>query len=332
MTPTLLTLALAAALSADADPPRKPNPLAPSLPLLTDEEEERLDAIINRFIEADTGQTPGPEYARALRDLEKLGPEAIPALVRGLNRAAGVAYSCPTATIAAKLRKMLMASDDRELLQFARENIGSGMGRTAHAAILQNLRVDCMVRKAELVRQGKTTASLTTKEASRTARPGDRALRSMSLDDLAKLAGSERGPRLKEVLVEIETRRGDVAIAALGSAAASYEPDVRDLARGLLEKNLVRQGTSVIKEKTKDDRAEVRAATARVIAGKAPKLGGELIDLLDDDNAGVRQAAHDALVKLARGADYGPAKTATREERAEAVKKWHAWWDKQEKR
>ena len=154
----------------------------------------------------------------------------------------------------------------------------------------------------------------------------------MSVGDLAKAAGSERGPRLKEVLAELETRRGEEAITALGAAAASYEGDVRDLARDLLDKNLVRQGVRVIKERTKDDRAEVRAATARVIAGKNLKLGDELIDLLGDDNAAVREAAHAALVKLSKGTDHGPAKDATTEERAAAVKKWRAWWEKQEKR
>ena len=134
------------------------------------------------------------------------------------------------------------------------------------------------------------------------------------------------------MLIELETRRGDEAIAALGSAAASYEGDVRDLARSLLEKNLVRQGTALIKQKTKDDRAEVRAATARVIASKSLKLGDALIDLLGDDNAAVREAAHTALVKLSQGADYGPAKDATTEERAAAVKQWQSWWEKQEKR
>ena len=43
MTPTLLTVVFAALLSADPaaadDAPRKPNPLAPSLPLLTSDEE-----------------------------------------------------------------------------------------------------------------------------------------------------------------------------------------------------------------------------------------------------------------------------------------------------
>ena len=328
MTTTFLTLALAAVMSADPETPRKPNPLAPSLPLLTDEEEEKLDGIINRFIDADIGKLQGDDYKTAVQQFDKLGPEAIPALIRGLNKAATIEGSCPAVKIATKLAKMFSTTDDRELLLFARENIGAGVGRTQHARVLADLRVACMVRRNLLAREAKAGKPA----GPGTPSPGDKGLRSMSLEDLAKLAGSERGQRLKDVLIELETRRGDEAIAALGVAAASYEEDVRDLARGLLEKNLVRQGSAVIKEKTHDDKAEVRAAAARVIAGKGLQMGGELIDLLGDDKPAVREAAHAALVKLNKGADNGPAKDATTEEREEAVKKWRAWWQKQEKR
>jgi hypothetical protein len=324
MTTTFLTLALAAVLSADPDTPRKPNPLAPSLPLLTDEEEDKLDAVIDRFIEADVGKLRGDAYKDAVRALEKLGPEAIPALIRGLNKAATIEGSCPALVIANKLSKMLARTEDTELLQFARENIGAGVGRSAHSRVLAQLRTDCLVRRNMLAREGKTPKA--------TPSPGDKGLRSMSLDDLTKAAGSERGQRLKDVLTELETRRGEEAIAALGVAAASYEEDVRDLARGLLDKNLVRQGVAVIKEKTKDDKAEVRAAAARVIGGKGLRMGGELIDLLGDDKPAVREAAHAALRKLSKGTDYGPAKDATTEQRDEAAKKWRAWWEQQEKR
>jgi hypothetical protein len=326
MTTTILTFALAALLSGDGDPPRKSNPLAPSLPFLTDEEEEKLDGIIDRFIDADVGKLKGDDYKKALQDFEKIGPEGIPALIRGLNKAAGIEGSCPAVVIAKRLTKMLGTSEDRELLQYARENIGAGVGRSRHAAVLADLRVACMVRNTALAREAKA------KGGTSPPTPGDKGLRAQSLDDLAKAAGSERGERLKQVLSELETRRGDAAIAALGTAAASYEGDVRDLAREMLEKNLVRQGVKVIKEKVRDDRAEVRAAVARVIASKGLKLGDELIELLGDDNAVVREAAHAALVKLARGTDHGPAKGATTEDRAEAVKKWRAWWEAQAKR
>jgi hypothetical protein len=325
MTTTILTLTLAAVLSGDPDASRKSSSIAPSLPALTDEEEDKLDAIIDRFIEADVGKLRGDNYKKALQEFDRIGPEGIPALIRGLNKAAAIEGSCPAVVIAKKLTKMLAGSDDRELLEYARENVGAGVGKSRHRAVLQDLRVTCMVRKAALARAG-------TPQPTPSLGSSDKTLRAMSVGDLAKAAGSERGEKLKGVLLELETRKGDEAIAALGSAATSYEGDVQTLARSLLEKNLVRQGVAVIKEKTRDDRAEVRAATARVIANKSLKLGDELISLLADDNAGVREAAHTALVKLSKGIDHGPAKDATTDERDEAIKKWRAWWDKQEKR
>jgi hypothetical protein len=320
---TLLSLALAALLSGDPDAPRKPNPLAPSLPLLTDEEEDRLDAVIDRFIDADIGRLTGTEAKKAVRDFEKLSSEAIPALIRGLNRAAKIQGSCPAVVIAQKLERMLAATEDRELLEFARENIGAGVGRTRHAPLLQRLRVLCMLRNGELARRGPSGAG-----------PSEgRSLRTLSVRELAAAAGSERGPRLKAVLTELGRRRGDEALAALGTAAAaSYDKDVQDLARGLLLRSLGREGAPVVKDKLKDDRAEVRIAAAKTAGQKGLHVEGELIEALADEDGGVREAARQALVRLSKGADYGPAPNAGKDERAEAVKKWSAWWAQQPKR
>ncbi len=73
MTPILVSLALAALFSAEPDKPHQPNPFAPSLPLLTDEEEEQLDGIIDRFIEADICKLTGEAARKAQRDFDKLG-------------------------------------------------------------------------------------------------------------------------------------------------------------------------------------------------------------------------------------------------------------------
>src|SRR3954462_5425296 len=109
MTHALLTLALAALAGGDDAAPRPPSPYAPSLPALTKEEEARLDEVIDRFIQYDTGRLRGEDARRALRDFEKLGPEAIPALIRGVNRAAEIQHSCPVVVIARKLNRLLMA-------------------------------------------------------------------------------------------------------------------------------------------------------------------------------------------------------------------------------
>src|SRR5437660_1648086 len=163
MTPTLLTLTVLLLVPSDSETPRKPHPFAPSLPQLTDEEEDKLDDIINRFILHDSGRLPGAEGTRARAEFDKLGPNAIPALIRGL-------------------------------------------------------------------------------------------------------------------------RRGNDALNALGVAAATYENDVRDLARDQLARQLGNLSPADLKEKFKDDKAEIRAAAIRVAADKGLRWGAELIDLLADEN------------------------------------------------
>src|SRR5262249_26522250 len=101
------------------------------------------------------------------------------------------------------------------------------------------------------------------------------------------------------------------------------------LAQQLLRKHLARQPAAELKARLKDDQAEVRAAAARLVGSKGLRFGAELIDLLGDGEEGVRQAARPALVQLGRGADFGPTADAGDTERAEAVRQWRAWWEKQ---
>src|SRR5262249_60044157 len=115
MNATFVGLALAFLLPGE--PPRQPHPLAPSLPQLADQEEERIDKIIDRFILYDTGKLHGAEAKQALTEFQKLGPEATPALLRGLNRAAAIEHSCPALVIAKKLARILNATTDVELLE-----------------------------------------------------------------------------------------------------------------------------------------------------------------------------------------------------------------------
>src|SRR5438309_7500923 len=127
--PLLLTLTavlmLANEPAVQTETARKPNPFAPSLPQLSDEEENQLDQTIDRFIDYESGKVRGPDAKKVLADFQKLRPEAIPALIRGLNRAAKIEHSCPAVIIAKKLARMLHATKDPELLEFARENVGA---------------------------------------------------------------------------------------------------------------------------------------------------------------------------------------------------------------
>ena len=312
MTP-LLTLALAV-LAADPpakDTPRKPSVYAPSLPQLTKEEEEKYDRIIDRFIQADVGLLRGAEARDAVRDFEGLKSDAIPNLIRGLNRAARIEHSCPVVVIGKKLQRMLLASDDQELLQFARDEIGAGVGRTRHQGVIQDLRFKCTLRKNVLARRGP---------------PGPKAPRLLSNAELAQAASTERGPRLKQVLIELETRRGKEVLDGLTVAATRYDSDTQTLGRDLLERHLARQPAAYVKGRLADEQAAVRRAAVRAVGAKFPALAPAVIDLLGDGDAEVRAAAREALVRLSRGQDFGPSPDASTTEREQAQQKWRDWW------
>jgi hypothetical protein len=253
---TVLALLLPAADAASPYKGREPNPFAPSLPELTRAEEEDLDRILDRFMKYDIGQLRGEEGKKALREFEKLGPEAIPAMIRGMNKAALINHSCPAAVIAKKLRTMLLTSDDRELLLYASENIGAGVDKSPHLVILRNLRMEVNVRKGLL---GRTPAG---------PKPPSR----MTAAELSEAAGSRTGATLKAVLIELETRRGDDVLAGLATAALNSDRELAQLSRDLLERHLRRQPTKVLVQKLKDPNAEVRQAASRLWVGKVIAL------------------------------------------------------------
>src|SRR6266536_475494 len=194
MTGTLFALTAAVLLAGDSSTdksPRSPHPSAPSLPKLTDDEEKTLDTIIDRFMDYDVGKLRGKEGLKARQDFERLGPEAIPALLRGIHRAAGVNDSCPVVVISYKLGRLLGSTQDTKLLQFARDEL-AGVGPTRHAAVVQDLRVGIMLRRNALLRAG--VAEL---------KPANPLMRQMSTADLVEAATKERGQRLKQVLLEL---------------------------------------------------------------------------------------------------------------------------------
>src|SRR5262245_16768124 len=327
MSRTLLTIALvlllpAAVLAAKKTGKRKPHPLAPSLPQLTYAEEEKIDGIIDRFILFDIAKLPGAEGKKAKQDFDNLGPEAIFALIRGLNKAAKIDASCPALTIGRKVASILRGSRDMELLEFARENIGAGVKYTQHGRILNELRVICMLRKRQVLvanpyGHGKKVIS---------------PVRKMSTGELsAAIAKERRAARLKLLMGELANRKGAEVVEGLGAAAAR-DGEAGTLGRTYLASHLARLESKLIKEKLQDETPAVRAAAAQAVASKHPRLGGDVIGLLTDASPVVRKAARQALVKLARGADYGPMYDASPSEREEAVKKWRAWWAKQSSR
>jgi hypothetical protein len=304
-------LACLVVLVAAADPARERSPYGPSLPRLTDEEEKKLDGIIDRFVRQDIGQLKGDDARQAVKDFAALKQEAIPALIRGVNRAAKIEHSCPCVLIAKKLERLLLASDDRELLEFARDEIGCDVGNSRHKPVLDELRLRTTFRMNALARREPG---------------GPRASRQLSVSELAAAAGSEHGPRLTAVLSELEKRDGPEVINGLATAAQSFDSEVASIGRDALDRYLARRGETAARASLADNRSEVRKSAARVVAAKLPRLARDLIPLLGDESADVREAAHTALVKLAKGKDFGPPSARSDESaRKEAQHRWREW-------
>jgi hypothetical protein len=291
----------------------KPHPLAPSLPLLTDEEYARIEKIIDVFIDYDSGLLPGGNGKKILADFDALGPEAIPSLIEGLNKAANLKSSCPAVIIGKKLKKLLVASTDGQLLDFARESVGIGVTIPRHMNVIKDLKVACILRKSHLQQTGQL------------APPGKKAVKAMNTEELAKAVDKEKGLYLKQILIELEQRPGEQVLLALGSAMSHPEADIRLLAQNLLLKHLAGQGPSTLKSLLKHQSDEVRLGVVFLIGSKKLAWGDELIDSLEDSSAKVRQVAHQALVQLS-GKDFGPGPGASASQKAQSIQAWRHWW------
>ena len=309
----MIYLTLIALLVGADESPRKVSAVAPSLPALTKEEEARIEEAVDRLILADTGRLRGDDARKAVKAFDKLGPEAIPALIRGLNRSAKLEHSCPVVLISKKLIRLLEASADPVLLEYARDEIGGGIKGSAHARILQDLRFRVTLRKNAVARLKPVT-------------PATRAPSELSTPELAKAVSTTRGISLRGILKELATRDGKAALDGLTTAASSGNSNTRFVGREMLDLHLGRMPPSSLADVLKDSRVEARLGAVRV-SGTQDKMAPALIERVTDESAAVRDEARAALKKLSKTEDFGPDADATPDQRREARSKWQKWWD-----
>src|SRR5262249_49579436 len=143
---------------------------------------------------------------------------------------------------------------DVQLLDYARENIGSGVTAKRHTVVLKDLKVACLLRKSAL-----QTAALKEK-----ALGGQKQAQNMSTAELLAAAAVDRGPRLLEVLTELEKRPDPKVLPALAAAAANYDDETKKVGQTLLVRHLGRQKGDAVKKRLADDSGAVRAAAAQV--------------------------------------------------------------------
>jgi hypothetical protein len=98
----------------------------------------------------------------------------------------------------------------------------------------------------------------------------------------------------------------------------------RELQARLLQ-HLWYQPEENLRDLLRDNDPTIRSLTAQVVNGKRLHFEGDLIELLGDESAEVRESARLALVRLGRGVDFGPAPKAKADERTRAADRWREW-------
>lgn len=102
---------------------------------------------------------------------------------------------------------------------------------------------------------------------------------------------------------------------------AHLEQTAKNL-RGIA-KTLREADVGTIRSRLHDSNRGVRSLVIRTIAQRRLPLEGDLIDLLSDPHA--RSAAHAALVRVARGTDFGPIPGGSRRGIERSIEKWKQW-------
>ena len=291
---------------------REPNPLAPSLPLLSEAEEARYDKIVNQFIKYDLGQLPGAEGLKAKNDFLKLTSESIPALFRGLQISSKLEHSCPVAMISQKLKSFLLKSEDDELLDFARDELTSALEGSRHAPLLQDMRLGVTLRRKVVL-------------ANKPAVP--KWLLSMTVAEMLKSLQEEENQQKHKLMAQELGRRGDhESLQGLGLFAVSFYPEVKEPSIKLLQEKMRKLKIGEMQEFLKDTNPLLRQKAAEAMGNlKATKGAEDLVPLLLDANGGVQKAAREALVKIGAGKDFGPIDFSNSESVRKSQSEWKRW-------
>jgi HEAT repeat protein len=135
-----------------------------------------------------------------------------------------------------------------------------------------------------------------------------------------------------ELLAKYKEGKGPAYTLALAGAIPRLKGENKSKARDALAERFTRMTPATLRAELKDDDPEIRRAASLACAMKDDKSHiPDLIGLLDDPEPLVGRAAHAALKSLA-SQDFGPAKDAPPNERAQAIAAWKGWWARKEEK
>jgi HEAT repeat protein len=180
-----------------------------AIPQLTREQEAKLDEIVELFLVAESHDqdairrlpVPWPVAMQTGLCALRLGPEGIPALYRGMKKAAALGYGCSYGSLGWTLQTVIPACNDPRQLDFIVKDLGTVNPHTSllDADYINGLRALCVQRKAEL--QLMLIAAEKQAEFNRT------------VEKLMELSDAE-------LLKVFKDKSADVRLAALTAAAA----------------------------------------------------------------------------------------------------------------
>jgi hypothetical protein len=157
--------------------------------------------------------------------------------------------------------------------------------------------------------------------------PGNRELQTVR-PEVSRLRGelvNARGDEQRSILARMRDASGDEPTDALSLAIAGLPEALRPEAEDALTQRLTRLTPTSLRDKLQDDQVEIRRAAAFACGRKlAKELLPDLVQLLDDPEKDVIQAARAALIELT-GEDFGPTKDADRRGREDAMAAWRKW-------
>lgn len=194
--------------------------------------QDEYKRIVEQFILYDIGRLSGTEGQKALENFQRLGEDAIPALVHGANNSADMNYSCPIIVIRSKLSSLLQQSNNLDLLTYARDQLGKGRTKTRYQHILDSTRQQCEGR----VRMIEADLSSRIEQVTKDLKHKDPVVRQDAANTLAHMGskGREAIPALvqslkdPEEVVRLTAARSLVEIGSIAEPALLHAVQERE--------------------------------------------------------------------------------------------------------
>lgn len=293
---------------------RPPHPLAPSLPTATKAENAAFKKTIDRLIDVEVKKGSAAAVREATRAVDELPPEAIFVLVDRFNYAASNEHSCPAVILAKKITNIVQRSGDAQLVSYVKENIGAGMAAKRHLGVMKDLQTACVVRGNQIRATGIALQTGLNRPPA-----------SMSLADLSGAVSKVPAAKVPLFLAEAEKRKDPLKLDVLAIAAERKEKDVQTLARGMIKKQADDASDSDLRKMLEHKRTEIRKAALTSAESRGISWGEAIVDRTLDEDATIRRAAYDALVRFNQGTAVAPWDDSSPGHHVLAAEKWREW-------